>query len=197
MCEPKKVLVGNINKQDFNCGTMIEKIVRVQRTGKTTTTRTIYNRYLYFTCNINAQDVVTTIQPETLGSRILGSNRGDQLESPEFEKLFALDYSDPIKLRKLLTPKVMSNMIDLAATQKPLPNIFVNETQVTLMYSYMNISSPNSSSANLLNLIIKNSSEEDLLNDVFAMLDFTLNIFISSYAWISSLDLNSALVNKN
>ncbi|WP_308150124.1 hypothetical protein [Spiroplasma sp. AdecLV25b] len=193
----EKVLVGNVNNQDFNCGTMIEKIVRVQKTGKSTTIRTTYNRYLYFTCHINPQDFVTTIKPETLGSRIMGSNRGDQLESSEFEKLFALDYSDPIKLRKLLVPKIMSNMIDLATMQKPLPNIFVNETQVTLMYPYMNISSPNSSNANLLNLIIKNSSEEELLNDVLAMLDFTLNIVMYSYAWISSLELNSKLVSKN
>ncbi len=193
----EKVLVGNVNNQDFNCGTMIEKIVRVQKTGKSTTNRTTYNRYLYFTCHINPQDFVTTIKPETLGSRIIGSNRGDQLESSEFEKLFALDYSDPIKLRKLLVPKIMSNMIDLATMQKPLPNIFVNETQVTLMYPYMNISSPNSSNANLLNLIIKNSSEEELLNDVLAMLDFTLNIVMYSYAWISSLELNSKLVSKN
>lgn len=193
----EKVLVGNVNKQDFNCGTMIEKIVRVQKTGKTTTRTTTYNRYLYFTCYINTQDFVTTIKPENLVTRIMGSNRGDQLESPDFEKLFSLDYRDPIKLRKLLVPKVMSNMIDLAATQKPLPYIFINEKQVTLMYPYMNITSPYTSSGNLLNLIIKNNTEEGLLKDVLDMLDFTLNIVVSSYAWISSLQLNTKLIFKN
>lgn len=189
----EKVLVGNVNKQDFNCGTMIEKIVDHDEETEEIT----YNRYLYFTCYINTQDFVTTIKPENLVTRIMGSNRGDQLESPDFEKLFSLDYRDPIKLRKLLVPKVMSNMIDLAATQKPLPYIFINEKQVTLMYPYMNITSPYTSSGNLLNLIIKNNTEEGLLKDVLDMLDFTLNIVVSSYAWISSLQLNTKLIFKN
>lgn len=191
----EKVIIGSINDKNFNCGTTLEKITRTYKTGKTTTTSTTYNRYLYFTCLIDIQDVITTIVPETLGSRIMGSNRGDQLESAAFEKLFALDYSDPIKLRKLLVPKVMSKMVDLANAQEKIPRIYVNKNQVTLMFPYMNIGSDNSSTANLLNLVIANS-EEKLLENVVEMLNFTLDIIINSYQWVVSLDLSKELLFK-
>lgn len=42
---------------------MLEKNTRTYKTGKTTTTSTTYNRYLYFTCLIDMQDVITTIVP--------------------------------------------------------------------------------------------------------------------------------------
>lgn len=173
---------------------MLEKIIRTYKTGKTSTTTT-YNRYLYFTCLIDFQDVVTTIVPETIGSRIMGSNRGDQLESAAFEKLFALDYSDPIKLRKLLVPKVMSNMIDLANKQKPIPRIYVNKNQVTLMFPYINIGSVDSGSGNLINLII-GDNEDKLLENIINMLNFTLDIIINAYQWVVNLDLVKELMFK-
>lgn len=121
----------------------------------------------------------------------MGSNRGDQLESSAFEKLFALDYSDPIKLRKLLVPKVMSNMIDLANNQKSIPRIYVNKNQVTLMFSYMNIGAID----NLINLIIADN-EEKLLENVIKMLNSTLNIINNSYQWVVSLGLAKQLLFK-
>lgn len=34
----EKVIIGNINDKRFNCGTMLEKIIKTYKTGKTTTT---------------------------------------------------------------------------------------------------------------------------------------------------------------
>lgn len=187
----EKVLVGTINGKHFNCGTVMHMIAKPKRSIDLLINldNNIYNRYLYFTCLIDSQDIITTITPETLSSKILGSNRSPQLESTTFEKLFALDCEDPVKLRKLLVPTVMAKMIDLANVQKQLPNIYINNNQITLRFSYKNIDSYESKEGNLFNFVVKSSDEEKITENIINSLNASVNLFINCYEWINSLDL--------
>jgi len=182
----EKVIIGKFNEQDFNIGTKIEEITK--STGKNTVK--IYNRYLYFTCSINDNDFSTTIVPETLMTKFkdIFNKKKIELESQEFEKMFALDYHDPLALRKLLSPKVMNKMINLGKTNTVLPNIFINKKQITICFVYHNIGHDTKPIATLLNLIINNKQDQQVTN-VINMLKYTINLYLTCHDWIAALDL--------
>lgn len=78
-----------------------------------------YVEHLFLIVEIDPINFETKIFPETKWSLLFKrkNTKTNELESKEFEKKFKLDYDNPIKLRKLLSPKVMANLIDLSENQ--------------------------------------------------------------------------------
>ncbi|AHF60780.1 hypothetical protein P344_01960 [Spiroplasma mirum ATCC 29335] len=65
----------------------------------------------------------------------LSRHKNDQLESSEFEKIFDVYSNNPVLVRKLLTPKVMVNLIDLANKYHRLVPMIIENNEVTLLLS--------------------------------------------------------------
>lgn len=88
--------------------------------------------HLYLYAKIDKTNFQTALAAKEGLSKIFTSKKAREsaLESEEFEKKFKIDHhSDPIKLRKLLSPRVMENLINLAKTQK-IPEIFINDDEI-------------------------------------------------------------------
>ncbi len=90
--------------------------------------------HLYLLVKIDQTNFQTQIFPKTGFSKFFTSkkDRENALESEEFEKFFKIQHEDdPIKLRKLLSPRVMSNLNDLAKKQK-IPEIIINNDEIII-----------------------------------------------------------------
>lgn len=80
---------------------------------------------LFFHLDFNkALSGTTIVVPEDARGDILGSRKGltkVDLESPDFEKVFAVHASDPVEARYILTPAMMEKILALKArTERPL-----------------------------------------------------------------------------
>lgn len=182
----EKVIIANFLNHDFNLGTLLEKIVINE--GKNT--RTVYNRYMYLTIIIPEYDYKTTIRPSSFFDKFT-QRKEIKLESQEFEKMFTLDYHDPIKLRKLLSPKVMAKMLDYGTIEKvaeKLPHIFLNQSQVTLMIPFNSIGGPNSAKGDLIHFKVTNDINKTT-EDIIAMIEHDLTKALTLIKWVQIMDL--------
>ncbi len=124
-------LHGTFEEYPFSIGTKTYVKRVVTSNGKNIKITYYYYEHLYLAAEIDNIDFSTKITAENLATKIFKSRKSkdNALESQEFENLFKLDYNDPIKLRKLLAPRIMANLIDLSKKNK-IPEIVIENNKL-------------------------------------------------------------------
>lgn len=113
------ILHGKFKATNFTIGTKIYEYRRYTTDHKgNSQVYYEYKEYLYAISHCDRFDCQISLR----SSRLFNRGRKD-LESSEFDKKFAFDYSDDIKARQVLQPKVMSKLLDLSNSNKKIPNI--------------------------------------------------------------------------
>jgi hypothetical protein len=138
-------LVLNIssNQANYSLGSLTQQIERQYRDAKGNIHRTYeYTRYPYLTISLNKSlEMHATIRKAKSFLGIFKTHDNTKLESTEFEKIYAINSDDQIAIRKLLTPKIMSNLIDQSKQIKVIPNLDINHTHLTYAFEPYSVSS--------------------------------------------------------
>lgn len=94
-----------------------------------------YTRYPYLTLNVKQiPELVATIKIIYTFLKIFKTRDNTTLKSTEFEKMFAVNTNDQILILKLLTPKVIVNLIELAKEETKIPTIHFNDEILTIVF---------------------------------------------------------------
>ncbi|WP_338969447.1 DUF3137 domain-containing protein [Spiroplasma endosymbiont of Labia minor] len=100
-----------------------------------TITRTTFTRYPFLTIELNESlNIETTIK--SLKKPFLGIFKhkdNTELESMDFEKMYFVNANDQIAIRKLLTPKIMADLID-EGSKRPIPKLFIKNNFLTFSF---------------------------------------------------------------
>lgn len=197
-CEP--VMIGSINGQDFNYGSVInQKVIYETQTGynsaaqtiETTKTICYYTRFVYYTTIINNNNLIMTLTPRDIFSRKFRSKKKVQLESNLFEDLFEIKCNNQIKLRLILEPKVMNSLNEFARSleNKDLPVIHIENQQLTLSWKYeLGKNAYNDSKGKIMSLPITTSFEK-FINKLLTMLSEDVLNLTQAQIWVNNLDL--------
>lgn len=174
----------------FSFGTITNEVVSrtTDAKGNTHTTRT-YTRYCYLNVLLLAESqLVATIKKSGSFLKVFKSKDNTDLESTEFEKIFAVVANDQILIRKLLVPKVLANLVDKANSEKEIPAIEFKNQNLTICWPSFKVSSWSDP---------KGAIAEPKLFDKKANLADTLcekiiediNQFLACLSWVDTYDL--------
>ncbi|WHQ37041.1 DUF3137 domain-containing protein [Spiroplasma sp. SV19] len=178
------VLNFNATNVNYSFGTLTRK--EVINNGKSTDI--IYTRYPYLTIDINEEwDLIATIKAMRTFFKIFKSKDNTNLESTEFEKIFAVNANDQILIRKLLTPKVMVNLIELANNNKKIPLMQFDGGHITIVFSHYNVNNFNDITGRLLGFSFVGTYQEAITN-IVDVIRKDLNWLLRSLQWIEAYD---------
>lgn len=198
-CE--NVMIGNINGQNFNYGSIINQKVMYEEKSDynslaeiidTTKTTCYYSRFVYYTTVIANNNLVMTLTPRTVLSKKFRNRKKIQLESSLFEDLFEVNCNNQIKLRLILEPKVMNLINEFAHTleNKRLPVIHIQNDQLTLSWKYDLGKNPYNSKGKLM-VLPSTVNFEKFINKLLAMLSEDILNLTEAQIWVNNLDLLS------
>ncbi len=133
---------GNV-KYDFG-SLLTSHVVRVRNNDVT-----IYEAWHYITfLTSESTELTTALFPEKRGlfgrekSKLSKEEIQEGLESTEFEKMFEIDYQNPVQLRRFFQPRIMANILDFVKEQsddKKPPRIWINDHRVIVNFAFQRI----------------------------------------------------------
>ncbi|WP_425380131.1 DUF3137 domain-containing protein [Spiroplasma endosymbiont of Stenodema calcarata] len=145
------VLNFNKGKNNYSFGTLTRKEV----TGSGENSDVVYTRYPYLTIDVNESlTLVATIKAMRTFLKIFKTKDNTSLEATEFEKIFAVDANDQILIRKLLTPKVILNLIELANNKIKIPLMQFDGRYITIAFNRYNVLNFNDPKGSLLGVFL-------------------------------------------
>lgn len=199
-CE--QVMIGNINGQDFNYGSIInQKIMYEISSGynsaaqsiETEKTTCYYTRFVYYTTIIKNNNFTMTLTPRNIFLKKFRNKKKVQLESNLFEDLFDVKCNNQIKLRLILEPKVMKLINEFADSlaNKDLPIIHIENQQLTLSWKYELGKNPYRDSKGKLMVLPTTTNFEKFINKLLIMLSKDIFNLTQAQMWVNNLDLLS------
>lgn len=196
-CE--QVMIGNINGQKFNYGSIInQKVIYDTNSGynsaaqiiETVKTTCYYTRFVYYTTIIRNNNFTMTLTPRNIFSKKFRSKKKVQLESNLFENLFEVKCDNQIKLRLILEPKVMNLMNEFAYSleNKDLPVIHIKNEQLTLSWKYELGKNPYNDKGKLM-VLPTTTNFEKFINKLLIMLNEDILNLVQAQIWVNNLCL--------
>ncbi|MBH8622490.1 MULTISPECIES: DUF3137 domain-containing protein [Spiroplasma] len=151
----------------------------------------IYTRYPYLIIDVNEPwMLIATIKAMRTFFKIFKSKDNTDLESTEFEKIFAVNANDQILIRKLLTPKVMVNLIELANNNKKIPLMQFDGGYITIAFNNYNVNSFNDITGMLLGFSFVGTYQKAITN-VVNVIRNDLEWLLKSLQWIEAYDFKN------
>lgn len=199
-CE--QVMIGSINGQSFNYGSIInQKVMYEISSGYNSTAQVIetekttcyYTRFVYYTTIIKNSNFTMTLTPRNIFSKKFRNKKKVKLESNLFEDLFEIKCDNQIKLRLILEPKVMNLLNEFAYSlgNKDLPVIHIEKEQLTLSWKYeLGKNSYNDGKGKLL-VLPTTTNLEKFINKLLIMISKDILNLAQAQIWVNNLDLLS------
>ena len=199
-CE--QVMIGSINGQIFNYGSIInQKVIYEISSGYNSTAQVIetekttcyYTRFVYYTTIIKNSNFTMTLTPRTIFSKKFRNKKKVKLESNLFEDLFEIKCDSQIKLRLILEPKVMNLLNEFAYSlgNKDLPVIHIEKEQLTLSWKYeLGKNFYNDGKGKLL-VLPTTTNLEKFINKLLTMISKDILNLTQAQIWVNNLDLLS------
>lgn len=180
------ILHGKFKETSFAIGTKIYKYRHYTTDHKgNTSVYYEYKEHLYAISYCDKFDCQISLR----SSRLFNRGRKD-LESSEFDKKFAFDYSDDIKARQVLQPKVMSKLLDLSNSNKKIPNISLFN-DIILINQATRIWTDNSNkSAYFASLDYYIGTIEQLKKAIMYTIEEDLKVINNVVQWIEAFNLH-------
>lgn len=122
------LLDGTIDALKFSTFFVTYRATRTRKVGDTYQTYYVYDhRVVVYSEDINSsfKDFNMHLVPNGI------MNKKANLENPQFNKLFSIDFNDEQKLRKLFTPAVQENMVMAAQKAKDI-NVVIGHGQMII-----------------------------------------------------------------
>ncbi|WP_458257936.1 DUF3137 domain-containing protein [Spiroplasma endosymbiont of Dactylopius coccus] len=197
-CE--QVMIGSINGQNFNYGSIInQKVMYETSSGYNSAAQVIetekitcyYARFVYYTTIIRNNNFTMTLTPRNIFSKKFRSKKKVQLESHLFEDLFEVKCDNQIKLRLILEPKVMNLLNEFAYSlgNKDLPVIHIENEQLTLSWKYELGKNPYNDGKGKLMVLPTTTNLEKFINKLLAIITKDILNLTQAQMWVNNLQL--------
>ncbi|AGM25679.1 hypothetical protein SSYRP_v1c00830 [Spiroplasma syrphidicola EA-1] len=181
------LVIFSEQQQNYYCyGTITQQIKQTTTDSKgRTTTHYYYYRFPFLTAQLNRDLELNAVIQRSKG--ILKIFQGDNttLESDQFEKLYAVNADNQITIRKLLTPKVMVNLIDNA--DRGVPKVAISNNLITLSFSSFSVSGWSDPKGMIWGDIF--NSPDTISEDICKEITTNLNEFFPRLDWLKVYDL--------
>ncbi|AXF95599.1 hypothetical protein SDAV_00608 [Spiroplasma phoeniceum P40] len=115
------------------------------------------------------------MQHQSKFKKFILNNKEIELEGTEFPNLFDTNTTDFIKLRKILTPKAMANLIDNSNKyQEVLSMSFVNDKFTLLLDKYFYSTKAHHQNQIWKPIIVINRNIQNFIDDLIAKIELDL-----------------------
>ena len=185
--------VLNLHHRNFRCsfGTLTQEIRRsyVDSHGRRRTTY-YWNRFPFLNSIISNKNIEVNAVIKSAKSflKIFKTKDNTDLESSEFEKMYAVDADDQIMIRKLLVPKVIANLIDLGNTVNNIPQMNFTKNYLTYGFEKFSVGGWQDPTGVLAGIDLK-GNWENIPNDICNKIIADLQYFRQAFEWVAAYDL--------
>ncbi|KAI92191.1 DUF3137 domain-containing protein [Spiroplasma melliferum] len=133
--------------------------------------------YFFFTATLpkNLEIEANIVPHQGKFKKFILNNKEIELEGAEFPNLFDTNTTDPVKLRKILTPKAMANLIDNSNKyQEVLSMSFVNNKFTLLLDKYFYSKKAHHQNQIWKPIIARNRNIQNCIDDLIAKIELDL-----------------------
>lgn len=133
--------------------------------------------YFFFTATLpkNLEIEANIVPHQGKFKKFILNNKEIELEGTEFPNLFDTNTTDPVKLRKILTPKAMANLIDNSNKyQEVLSMSFVNNKFTLLLDKYFYSKKAHHQNQIWKPIIARNRNIQNCIDDLIAKIELDL-----------------------
>lgn len=148
--------------------------------------------YFFFTATLpkNFEIEANIVPHQNKFKKFILNNKEIQLEGTEFPNLFDTNTTDPVELRKILTPKVMANLIDNSNKyQEVLSMSFVNNKFTLLLDKYYYSKKAHHQDQIWKPIIAKNKNIQNCIDDLIAKIELDLSHLRKGLDYLTGFDI--------
>ncbi|WP_233485413.1 DUF3137 domain-containing protein [Spiroplasma sp. ChiS] len=148
----------------------------------------IYTRYPYLKIDVKEMPgLVATIKAMQTFLKIFKTRDNTTLESTEFEKMFAVNANDQILIWKLLTPKVIVNLIELAKEERKIPTMHFDDGYLTIVFDNYFVNSFDDPKGRLLGFYFI-GTYQDILTNIIEVIQQDVELLLTVLQWVLVYD---------
>lgn len=148
--------------------------------------------YFFFVATLpkNLEIEANIVPHQSKFKKFILNNKEIELEGTEFPNLFDTNTTDPIKLRKILTPKAMANLIDNSNKyQEVLSMSFVNDKFTLLLDKYFYSTKAHHQNQIWKPIIARNRNIQNCIDDLIAKIELDLFHLKKGFDYLNGFDI--------
>ncbi|WHQ37577.1 DUF3137 domain-containing protein [Spiroplasma sp. SV19] len=148
--------------------------------------------YFFFTATLpkNFEIEANIVPHQNKFKKFILNNKEIELEGTEFPNLFDTNTTDPVELRKILTPKAMANLIDNSTKyQEVLSMSFVKDKFTLLLDKYYYSKKAHHQDQIWKPIIARNKNIQNCIDDLIAKIELDLTHLRKGLDYLNGFDI--------